>query len=404
MNNRENNTGRPYPDDMPRSSMPTQGTPYRENYPPKGAPYAGNAQGRSVTNGRGTAQGARRQSPPPRQGAPRPNQVRNGAPRRPSGNKRRRKRRSSGTPIIASVVLILMIAAVITAVAISSRKAPAGTDTSASGTATQTPTAPVTSTPTDSPTTGAPVTSDPPTTSAPTASDTSVVTPPVTDVILGETADAGEDYLDKIVFLGDSTTYHLMVYGPWNDGNHNGQVWTGEAYTLTLQYVNLETTKLLLHDTGEKLTIPEAAASRKPEIMVITLGINGVLYMPEAYFKGVYTEMINNIKAASPDTKIILNSMFPVMEKCSNGTLGNNAQGQPFPHIPKVNVDAGNEWILELARETGCYYLNSQEAIADENGFLPENISLMDGVHLNGVAYEKFLNYVRTHAIPEYVN
>lgn len=313
-------------------------------------------------------------------------------------NRRRRKKRGvSSFPIIAALALIAMIVVVIVAVAINSNRNPELPSTGATGTF-ETETGGPTSDPTGDPTSDP--TTDPtgdPTTDIP---STSVITKPTSgtsSVILGETADAGQEYLEKMVFLGDSTTYHMLVYGPFADGNHNTNVWAGVSHTLTLAYVNLDETKITYYDTNEELTIAQAAAKKQPEILVITLGINGVLYMQENYFKGVYTELINNIRAVSPNTKIILNSMFPVLESYSNGTL------TPDAYIPMSKVNQGNIWILEMAEDLGCYYLNSQEAIADENGYLPEKLSLMDGVHLNGEAYEKFFNYVRTHAIPEYV-
>jgi len=308
-------------------------------------------------------------------------------------NRRRKTGGVSSLPIIAALALIAMIVVVIVAVAINSNRNTGADQTTPTGATTDTtpgttsdPTTPVTSNPTSIPTDG---------------TSTSVVTQPTDDipasVILKETPDAGQEYLEKMVFLGDSTTYHMLVYGPFADGNHNTNVWAGVSHTLTLAYVNLDETKITYYDTNEELTIAQAAAKKKPEILVITLGINGVLYMQEDYFKGVYTQLINNIRAASPNTKIILNSMFPVLESYSNGTLS------PDAYIPMSKVNEGNRWIYEMAEDLGCYYLNSQEAIADENGYLPEKLSLMDGVHLNGEAYEKVFNYVRTHAIPEYV-
>lgn len=44
----------------------------------------------------------------------------------------------------------------------------------------------------------------------PTAEPTPELTPPLT--ILRETADMGQDFIDRFVFLGDSTTYGLAYY------------------------------------------------------------------------------------------------------------------------------------------------------------------------------------------------
>ena len=48
--------------------------------------------------------------------------------------------------------------------------------------------------------------------------------PEQTSTQLGETADAGDEYISKMVFIGDSTTYGLKAY----DVLDGSQVWTPE--------------------------------------------------------------------------------------------------------------------------------------------------------------------------------
>ena len=52
--------------------------------------------------------------------------------------------------------------------------------------------------------------------------------------ILGETADAGQAYIDKLTFLGDSTTYGLWYYNVLTGGRETNQVWTPKSGTLAL--------------------------------------------------------------------------------------------------------------------------------------------------------------------------
>ncbi len=49
--------------------------------------------------------------------------------------------------------------------------------------------------------------------------------------------------------------------------------------------------------------IPDAAAEVKPEYLLITLGVNGVSHMNEAYFTAEYTSLVNAVQEATPDTK-----------------------------------------------------------------------------------------------------
>ena len=52
----------------------------------------------------------------------------------------------------------------------------------------------------------------------------------------------------------------------------------------------------------------------KPEYLVITLGVNGISFMDEEWFIRDYTSLVQLVQAASPDTKIILNSIYPVAD------------------------------------------------------------------------------------------
>ena len=118
-------------------------------------------------------------------------------------------------------------------------------------------------------------------------SDTSALSPsPVPDsVTLPETADAGQAYQDKLTFLGDSLTAHLVSRGVLTDGQNTKQVWRTKDNMLNLDSP-ITSDKINLPGTDRYVTIAEAAAELKPEILVITLGTDyGVSYNVETDFK-----------------------------------------------------------------------------------------------------------------------
>ena len=261
---------------------------------------------------------------------------------------------------------------------------------------------PVTDPVTDSATdTQAPPTTEPDDTTEPVANTEPPVTdPPETDPViipatgdhvLGETADAGIAYQDKIVFLGDSTTYSLLYYGKLTGGKESMQIWTPKSRTLALDLAL--TTTILYPETEEEITIEEAASRKQPEIMVITLGVNGVSYMhdKEDYFISVYTKLVNKIKNASPDTKIILQSIYPVARNWEKTKSINNER-----------IRAANVWVQQVAEDCGVYYLDTISVLADEEGYLPEAYQNGDGIHLNSNSCGIVLDYIRTHALPGY--
>ena len=200
------------------------------------------------------------------------------------------------------------------------------------------------------------------------------------------TEDAGQEYIDNIIFLGDSTTYGLKAYRMLKDEKETLQVWTPLNGTLLLSRAT--SVNLYYPDTKEEITVAEAAKRKKPSMMVITLGVNGVSFMNEAQFKDAYISLINVIKEASPDTKIILQSIFPVSAKYDT------SKG-----IDNDKINAANIWVAEVAQECGVKFLYTATALRDSTGYyLNESFQNGDGLHLNEKGFEKELNYIRTHA------
>lgn len=201
------------------------------------------------------------------------------------------------------------------------------------------------------------------------------------DTRLGETADMGQDYVDKFVFLGDSTTYGLGHYGAVN----KAQVWTPASGTLTLYLWNTAT---IVYEDGTEISIVDAVTKKQPEYMLITLGVNGVSTMEEKYFIEVYTALVQDVQAASPDTKIILNSIYPATARYSASGTG----------ITNEKISAANIWIERIAGSLDVKYMDSASVLKDESGNMPDSLDNGgDGLHMNGDGYQKVISYIRTH-------
>ena len=125
----------------------------------------------------------------------------------------------------------------------------------------------------------------------------------------------------------------------------------------------------------------------RPEYLFITLGVNGISFMDEAWFVRDYTALVESVKAASPETKIILNSIYPVA-----------ASYQYQKDINNDKIRAANGWIEQIAVDTGTRFLYSFDAMVGADGYLPEGSSNGDGLHLTGEAFTRVMAYIRTHA------
>ena len=209
--------------------------------------------------------------------------------------------------------------------------------------------------------------------------------PQTSSVVLGETEDAGQEYIDKLTFLGDSTTYGLKYYEVLSGGKNTTQVWTPASGTLTLY--NYATATIVFPEDGQEISIVDAVTRKMPEYLVITLGVNGVAEMDEDWFKQDYTALVQSIQAASPNTKIICNSIYPVENDYEYINSINN-----------TNIPQANEWIKAVAEATGCKYADSASVLKAEDGSLREDYGNGDGIHLNADGFNAVLEYLRTHA------
>lgn len=215
------------------------------------------------------------------------------------------------------------------------------------------------------------------------------VQPPEDDgVTLPLTPDAGTAYQDKIIFVGDSLTAHLINREVLTGGTNTKQVWRCENNMMNLNS-EITAAKIIFPGTGEKMTIAEAAKKAQPEIMIITLGTDwGVSYLSEAEFKSCYSDLVKAIQKASPKTKIILQSIFPVTAGCVN--------------LDNTKIDTANKWVKAIAAENGCHYLDTQSILKDDKNCLKDNYcNSSDGIHMGKEAYVAILEYIRTHALTD---
>lgn len=215
------------------------------------------------------------------------------------------------------------------------------------------------------------------------------VQPPEDDgVTLPLTPDAGTAYQDKIIFVGDSLTAHLINREVLTGGTNTKQVWRCENNMMNLNS-EITSAKIIYPGTGEKMTIAEAAKKAQPEIMVITLGTDwGVSYLSESEFKSCYAGLVQAIQKASPKTKIILQSIFPVTAACVN--------------LDNTKIDAANKWVKAIAAENGCRYLDTQSILKDDKNCLKDSYcNSTDGIHMGREAYVAILEYIRTHALTD---
>ncbi len=204
---------------------------------------------------------------------------------------------------------------------------------------------------------------------------------------LTSTPDYGQNYINNIVFLGDSTMYGMLEDNLLTGGDKSSQVWSGRDGTFPLDHNTYKATVTLL-DTNEEMLITQALSDRKPRYLVITVGReNGVPYCDKETFTGYYTKLIEAVKKASPDTEIMLQSIIPVTGKFQRKN----------PEFSCDSISKCNEWICEMAEKQNVKFLNTAEVLSDSSGRLLKEFANDSGETLSSDGFKKMFEYIRTH-------
>ena len=198
--------------------------------------------------------------------------------------------------------------------------------------------------------------------------------------LLTETADAGTDYLNDTLFLGDSNTVRL-----YNNGLISLQQFCAKEGIGT--QVALNEGIVTFKKDSNHYTIPQAVAMMKPRRVVMTFGTNDTgMEVPD--FIAHYTALIQAIQQSYPYTDIIVNTVPPVPADHSN-----------YPHMDQARIDDFNMALLGMCEQLGVRFLNSAEALKGSDGYGIADYYTSGDIHLKSAGLKAVLNYLRTHAL-----
>lgn len=198
--------------------------------------------------------------------------------------------------------------------------------------------------------------------------------------LLTETADAGTDYLNDTLFLGDSNTVRL-----YNNGLISLQQFCAKEGIGT--QVALNEGIVTFKKDSNHYTIPQAVAMMKPRRVVMTFGTNDT-GMEVSDFIAHYTALIQAIQQSYPYTDIIVNTVPPVPADHSN-----------YPHMDQAKIDDFNMALLDLCEQLGVRFLNSAETLKGSDGYGIADYYTSGDIHLKSAGLKAVLNYLRTHAL-----
>ena len=194
-----------------------------------------------------------------------------------------------------------------------------------------------------------------------------------------------DDPVDRMTFFGDSTTAHLALRG----GIPRERVWSGAGSTVLFETVNAVRCVHLYRENRD-LTVFEAVRYKKPQILVITLGVSGGAgRLTKENFVSIYRELLLSVRRASPETKLLVQSLLPLSDKSA----------KHYKRLTKDAVAQANEWVRELCGELDIPYVDTHAKLIDpETGYLKPEYQNDEYMHLTSAAYEVILENLRSYA------
>ncbi|MBR2027653.1 MAG: SGNH/GDSL hydrolase family protein [Oscillospiraceae bacterium] len=208
-----------------------------------------------------------------------------------------------------------------------------------------------------------------------------------TDIILPLNSTNG-NYLAETLFVGDSNTEgigafeHLPMQNVLGKHSMNIQGFTADDYMLIAED-NPETEE----DESQYITMYNVLVNRQPQRIIINFGTNnaGAHAVPEQFAR-TYADTLSLIKAACPNTKIVVAAILPV------------CKDRAYPKIMQDVIDLFNIELAKICKENGYGFLHYPEIFKDsETGYANPDYFSSDGVHLNGSGYRLLLDYAAKH-------
>ena len=182
-------------------------------------------------------------------------------------------------------------------------------------------------------------------------------------------------YFETVTFAGDSLTQGLQIYtdlqtnycayksiGP--KGFYDGSEW--------------------VRPDQEKEVPMDALVESRPDNVYILLGANVINSMQDDAFIEYYRTMLQKMRENMlPGVGFYIQTITPV---------------RPDAKFSMDRIRTLNNRLAQLAYEEGVYFLDLNEPLADEDGYLREDFaSRVDGIHMTPAGYAAWVEYLATH-------
>lgn len=241
------------------------------------------------------------------------------------------------------------------------------------GTSSEPPFTAVTSEPpeTEAPATDSDISSAPESTasveeSSGTASDTSTDNQP--------TIDFDKEYFSSSLFIGDSISTGLSLYGFLDQDNVFAQQGLAPSTALDAEI--------------DGVTLSAKIAAFKPKKIFVMLGTNSVGYADNETLAASMNELVEKISGLTK-AKIYVISIPPITPE---------AEQSDENELTKKDIDDYNAKLKTAVSGSGASFIDLNSVLSNSDGYFDADYAEMDGIHFMGTTYEVMLSYLQKHS------
>ncbi|MEG2435238.1 MAG: GDSL-type esterase/lipase family protein [Ruthenibacterium sp.] len=190
------------------------------------------------------------------------------------------------------------------------------------------------------------------------------------------------DYFKSALFIGDSITQGMDLYD---------DALPGDA-TQVCAYLGIGPKQIIENNVGKRRDKTEVAmwddiCAKTPQNIYILLGTNALVSQTDEAILKFYGDLLDKLRAQFPNIPIYVQAITPVTADTA----------VKRPNMANDRIRLLNNALCQIALSKSMYYVDLQEALANDAGDLPDEISGADGYHLKPEGYRLWVDYLATH-------
>lgn len=194
------------------------------------------------------------------------------------------------------------------------------------------------------------------------------------------------EYFRDALFIGDSVTEGFALYEPLKSIAKVYGIRNATAKTF------LDNAAVIDHGHS-KTEIPaiwDAISAEKPGKIYIMIGTNSIVSDPsDDALMHWYNQLLDKLMQTFPGIPIYVQGVTPVSKACA----------EKNSNYSLTRLHTLNNKIAQMAATKGLYYIDTHEALANDEGYLPDEITGWGGMHILPSGYFTWADYLRTHTV-----